>query len=356
MFFWKFENWVWIINFLVFWALFLAILLQQTVFYARIDLFISNSDVIMLIYANYRSRPNSRVQHSHVQDNWTSNCHIPSTMARLGERRSFAKHEHKLLNLIYNAVNMENGKGVSRQKIIQRVQKASKSQKNIENNAKMAIMKALDNGMLIRTSGSGLNGSFRLLSDTNSQIFSFTKKLFEADSSSNENTENRLYKKTATVYNTPVFSVSNGLTEPFQLKAILKAPRSNTASGYHVRFSGRSPKIFWISPRPNKRRQRRRFATWAVGNILLCATNLIEKPLKIFTSFKMIASLFEFVFKRIYEVLPFFLEFFLSIYDKLVCCCCCADHSTVHAYVWVTAAHIAFWKGWMKNEWKESMK
>lgn len=187
-------------------------------------------------------------------------------MAKTREQRPSAKHDNKLLNLIYNAVNMENGNGVSRQKIIQRVQKACKSQKNIENNAKMAIIKALETGMLIRTSGSGLNGSFRLSSDSNSELISITEKLFgHEDCSSNNIKGHQLYKKSGTVAHAKVYKTtstvfSNGLTESFQLKAILKAPRSNKASGYHVRFSARSPKIFWISPRPNKRRRARRFA------------------------------------------------------------------------------------------------
>jgi hypothetical protein len=168
--------------------------------------------------------------------------------------RSSTKQENKFLNLVFDAVDMEKGKCVSRQKIIERVQKACRSQKNVASSAKIAIIRALESGMLVRTSGCGLNGSFRLSDNSNCQLISVTSKLFVEEASKLPSKAHREKSKRTTTMSSDV-----GLTKELHLKAILKTPRSSKASGFHVKFSSRGPKILWISPRPKRGRKPRLF-------------------------------------------------------------------------------------------------
>ncbi|EDO44542.1 predicted protein [Nematostella vectensis] len=70
--------------------------------------------------------------------------------------------EERYVELVYRAVRelQEYHSSVSRQKIVENVQSACRRGKNVIRLAKLAIIKAVEVGLIIRTSGSGLNGSF----------------------------------------------------------------------------------------------------------------------------------------------------------------------------------------------------
>lgn len=164
---------------------------------------------------------------------------------------------NKLMNLVRDAVDdLDNGQGVSRQKIVDYAMKTGKrTGKNVANSIKMAIVKALNSGIIERTSGSGLKGSFRLLeSPSDCELISVATRnelqLNYNQLASTSRTLRSAKKNIVTVHR------DSGRYITQHLKAILKTPRSNKCSGFRVRFR-RSPQIRWISPLPSRKRGRR---------------------------------------------------------------------------------------------------
>ena len=77
--------------------------------------------------------------------------------------------ENRLINLVCTAVaEMNKAKGVSRQSIVKFVLKTQ--QKTVTNEVNRALRKAVTEGLLLHTSGSGLNGSFVLRQDRSNNL------------------------------------------------------------------------------------------------------------------------------------------------------------------------------------------
>lgn len=180
-------------------------------------------------------------------------------MARRRPERSSTSRKDKYMDLVRHAVyDMEQGKGVSRQKIVSYVISAcGKDQKNVVNAVKLAIIKALDNGLLVRITGSGLNGSFRLpgAETVNDPLTSFTST---SEVHINETLRRRSPRLSCKTTDVITFNRCNSTyNEHLHLKGLLKTPRSYRSSGFRVKFSGKGPKIRWISPRAKRRRAKR---------------------------------------------------------------------------------------------------
>jgi len=177
-------------------------------------------------------------------------------MARRRQERTGHPGKNKYIDLVRDAVdNIEADNGVSRQKIVDYVTSAcGKRGKNVLNAVKLAIIKAVDDGLLVRTSGAGLNGSFRLPADPKPVSYSLVSVTTTNQVQVHESTQ-RSPRLLETEPN--IITVTTTCTKTYEkdphLKAILKPPGSTTCSGFRVRFSARAPKIKWISPRVRKR-------------------------------------------------------------------------------------------------------
>lgn len=180
-------------------------------------------------------------------------------MAKRRLERSGPAQKNKYIELVRNAVdNIEAEKGVSRQKIVDFVMSScGKRGRNVLNAVKLAITKAVDNGLLVRTSGTGLNGSFRLPDTDDEPVNSCPQVSFTTTSQVQLHGTPPRSPRLKTTNIVVTTSCNTTYEEHFNLKAILKAPRSMQCSGFRVRFSARSPKIKWISPIRKRRRPKR---------------------------------------------------------------------------------------------------